>query len=120
MSIVLTKYRDRILDILKNDPKIFERLNDNPVKLAFGPKPKHFPNTTEIVRGGNYISVGNLLLKNFGFRFAGASPITYRDILRGSPVSIFERRGRFCCPKESEEALKDFITEKLVRLGKLS
>lgn len=118
--IVFAKHTDRILEAVRGNPDIFERLSDNPVKLLFGPEPERFPNTYELTKTGNYTSIKSILLKHFNSLFSENKPIKYRDLLSGCPVPILIQRNAYYYPIEEEESLAAFLREKLISLGKLS
>jgi hypothetical protein len=111
--IVLTKRRQQILEVLVENPDIFARLSDDPVKIIYGPQPERTPNTTEISREGN---IGRLIFERFGLQISPRKS-RYVDILSDSPVSIFKAGGKYWYLLAQEEALAKFLEGRLRGLG---
>lgn len=119
--VVFTRHQKEILEVLKKDEDLFKKLSDNPVKLAYGPAPEKFPNTTQFKKKKEYKPVGNILREYFGFVH---STIRYDDLLVGSPVSIFragtgERADSYLCSINQEKALVNFLRKRLKQLGRI-
>lgn len=109
-TIVLTKHKDRILEVIRQSRHLFERLSDNPVKLVYGPEPEKYPNTTLLAKKDLYRYVGVMLQERFGLR---RRRIKYDDLFNDSPVPIFRMKQGCYYQIEQEEDLVVFVKEKM-------
>lgn len=108
--IVLTRHKDRILEVIRQDSNLFGRLSDNPVKLAYGPEPDHYPNTTQLTDRSKYGYVGTILRERLELKHG---QIKHYDLFGDCPVPIFQTNGGRLYPKDQEDVLVGFVEEEL-------
>lgn len=113
--VVLSKHADRIIKTLGKHPELFTRLNENPVRLAYGPVSDRHPNTFELKSKG-YVSMRNIIAENFGII---VHPRKYFDLMDGSPVSIFSSSSGIFCSSDDLRILLPFLEKRLREMGKI-
>lgn len=117
-TVVIAKpgHKGRIIEALRIDPTLFTRLNDNPVKLAYGPKMDRLPKTTQLAKRQEYVNVGSMISEKFGI-------VVYRtennNLLVGSPVSILSTLNGNYCSLEDLKELLPFLEQGLREHGRI-
>lgn len=115
-TVIFTQHTDRIIKALKENPVLFARLNDNPVKLTCGPEVDRLPKTTQLANRQGYVSVGGIIIEKFGI-------MVYRNennnLLVGSPVSILSTLNGNYCSLEDLKKLLPFLEQRLRELGRI-
>ncbi len=117
LSVVIAKDIGRIIKVLKAKPELFAQLNNNPVKLAYGPMPDSFPTRGQLRKRQEYMGIRSIVLKYFGIAVHGAK---YPDLLSGSPVSIFSiaAKGKHCSLADLDIFLP-FLEKRLRESGRI-
>ncbi len=116
-TVVFVKRGKRILKALKENPNVFKRLNNNPVKLVFGPEPKQYPSTHKL-KGEEYRSIQAIMWDHFGLRFSGGRG-RYEALLSNCSVPILGAHKSHYCSIDKENDLVAFLKERLRELRKI-